>query len=136
MNYLVLRQCLSDSTHQEYIVDDDNSSVSGSKHETFLDCLAILFNNEYKLIDAYPTLCRVYAIAIAIPVTSATAEYIETDQVNVAFFNVIESYRRFDADVHCEETFDEHRQGTCNQHLWTTFPAADWCSFVNMHLFA
>ena len=54
-------------------MNEDNSSVSRSKHETFLDCLAILFNNTYKLIDAYPTLCRVYAIVVAIPVTSATA---------------------------------------------------------------
>ena len=29
---------------------------------------------DYHLVDAYPTLCQVYAIAVVIPISSATAE--------------------------------------------------------------
>jgi hypothetical protein len=36
--------------------------------------LSLLCNPDYSLVDAYPTLCRVYAIAVAIPVSSSTAE--------------------------------------------------------------
>eukprot|EP00794_Sanderia_malayensis_P013731 gene13731-15163_t len=41
---------------------------------SFIDALAILCHPEYMLIDAYPTLCQVYSIAVAVPVSSATAE--------------------------------------------------------------
>ena len=54
--------------------DDDGGSEYKSNHHTFTDCLAILLNPQYNLIEAYPNLCRIYAIAVAIPVTSATAE--------------------------------------------------------------
>ena len=33
-----------------------------------------LTNPSYHLVDAYPLLCKVYAIAVAIPVSSCTAE--------------------------------------------------------------
>ena len=36
--------------------------------------LAILDNPIYHLMDAFPELCRAYSIAVAIPVTSCTAE--------------------------------------------------------------
>ena len=39
-----------------------------------IDALAILCHPDYKLIDAYPTLCQVYSIAVAFPVSSTTAE--------------------------------------------------------------
>ena len=41
----------------------------------FLEALKILAHPEYHLVDAYPTLCKVYAIAVAIPISSATAEH-------------------------------------------------------------
>eukprot|EP00794_Sanderia_malayensis_P004362 gene4362-4941_t len=41
---------------------------------SFIDALAILCHPEYMLIDAYPMLCQVYAIAVAVPVSSTTAE--------------------------------------------------------------
>eukprot|EP00794_Sanderia_malayensis_P005878 gene5878-6567_t len=41
---------------------------------SFIDALAILCHPEYMLIDAYPTLCQVYTIAVSVPVSSTTAE--------------------------------------------------------------
>ena len=41
---------------------------------SLIDALAIQCHPEYKLVDAYPTLCHVYAIAVAVPVSSSTAE--------------------------------------------------------------
>ena len=75
-------------------VDDDNddevSSTSGNEQSdngakkakkqskkkipSFSDALLLLCNPDYSLVDAYPTLCRVYAIAVAIPVSSSTAK--------------------------------------------------------------
>ena len=76
-------------------VDDDNddevSSTSGNEQSdngtkkakkqskkkipSFSDALLLLCNPDYSLVDAYPNLCRVYAIiAVAIPVSSSTAE--------------------------------------------------------------
>ena len=34
----------------------------------------MLCNEQYHLVDAYPELCKVYAIAVAVPVSSATSE--------------------------------------------------------------
>ena len=61
----------SDSTEDtdvEYGVDMQD------KHQTFLDCLPVLTDSRYKLIDPYPTLVRVYSIALAMPITSCSAE--------------------------------------------------------------
>ena len=73
-------------------VDDDNDEVSSSSDEesdsgtkepakqskkkipSFSDALLLLCNPHYSLVDAYPTLCHIYAIAVAIPVSSSTAE--------------------------------------------------------------
>ena len=69
-------------------VDDDNndevSSTSDTeqsdngakkaKKQSFSDALLLLCNPDYSLVDAYPTLCRVYAIVVAIPVSPSTAE--------------------------------------------------------------
>ena len=52
----------------EDVLEDDNN------HRTFIDCLSILTNKQYQLIGAYPTLVRVYAIALVIPITSCSAE--------------------------------------------------------------
>ena len=64
--------------------DDDVSSTSDNEQSdngtkkakipSFSDALLLLCNPDYSLVDAYPTLCRVYAIAVAIPVSSSTAE--------------------------------------------------------------
>ena len=47
---------------------------SKKKIPSFSDALLLLCNPDYSLVDAYPTLCRVYAIAVAIPVSPSTAE--------------------------------------------------------------
>ena len=41
---------------------------------SFIDALRLLSFPDYHLVDAYPTLCQVYAIAVAIPISSAFAE--------------------------------------------------------------
>ena len=58
----------TEDTDDEYGVDMQD------KHQTFVDCLSVLTDSRYKLIDAYPTLVRVYSIALAIPITSCSAE--------------------------------------------------------------
>ena len=52
----------------------DDSTKDDVNDRTFTDCLSILTNKTYQLIDAYPTLVRVYAISVAIPITSCSAE--------------------------------------------------------------
>ena len=47
---------------------------SKKKIPSFSDALLLLCNPDYSFVDAYPTLCRVYATAVAIPVSSSTAE--------------------------------------------------------------
>ena len=44
------------------------------KTPSFLDALKLLCFPEYHLVDTYPTLCQLYSIAAAIPISSATAE--------------------------------------------------------------
>ena len=61
---------------------DDNRDEATSANEkardkdvpSFLEALNILLHPDYHLIDAYPTLCQVYAISVGIPISSATAE--------------------------------------------------------------
>ena len=53
---------------------DPNERDEDVNRRTFIDCLSILTKKQYKLIDAYPTLVRVYGIALAIPITSCSAE--------------------------------------------------------------
>ena len=62
----------SDSTED---TDDEYGADMQDKHQTFVDCLSVLTDSRYKLIDAYPTLVRVYSIALAIPITSCSAEH-------------------------------------------------------------
>ena len=62
--------------------DNEQSDSGGKKAEkqtkkkvpSFSEALSLLCNPDYSLVDAYPTLCHVYAIAMAIPVSSSTAE--------------------------------------------------------------
>ena len=46
----------------------------GKKIPSFIDALKLLSFPEYHLVEAYLTSCQVYAIAIAIPISSASAE--------------------------------------------------------------
>ena len=48
--------------------------LSVPKRSSILDVLKLLLDTKFHLIDAYPELSKVYSIAVAIPVTSATAE--------------------------------------------------------------
>jgi hypothetical protein len=57
---------------------DSESSDDGTAEEpkdndkpSFLEALRILLNPDYHLVDAFPTLCKVYAIAVAIPIKAA-----------------------------------------------------------------
>ena len=61
--------CLSD----DEVEIDDEEDPSG-EFKSFIDCLSVLTNKSYMLIDAYPNLVRVYSIAVAIPITSCSAE--------------------------------------------------------------
>jgi hypothetical protein len=62
--------------HEEEI--DSESSDDGTAEEpkdkdkpSFLEALRILLNPHYHLVDAFPTLCKVYAIAVAIAIKPA-----------------------------------------------------------------
>ena len=64
--------------------DHDDSYGNGDKicggvpdekeKSSFLEVLRILLHPDYHLVDAFPILCQVHAIAVAIPISSATAE--------------------------------------------------------------
>lgn len=62
----------------DYLSDDeveiDDEEDASGKFKSFMDCLSVLTNKNYMLIDAYPNLVRVYSIAVAIPITSCSAE--------------------------------------------------------------
>ena len=87
------------SAHADYFIDEDHADVRAvrvgdadtemtgtlvakkvnanerrTRPPSFIDELAILCHPDYKLVDAYPTLCQVYSIAVAVPVSSTTAE--------------------------------------------------------------
>ena len=58
---------------------DDSSDVSSkdevkNKDKSIADSLTLLTDQRYLLIDAYPTLVLAYSIAMAIPITSCSAE--------------------------------------------------------------
>ena len=61
-----------DSSAEEEYNELENNTMEN--HQTFIDCLSVLTDSNYKLIDAYPTLVRVYSIAVAIPITSCSGE--------------------------------------------------------------
>ena len=65
----------SDSDYSDYS-DCDYEIEENEKDcdKSFMDCLKLLTHKKYRLIDAYPTLVRVYAISVAIPITSCSAE--------------------------------------------------------------
>ena len=59
-----------DDDDEDFLSDTDDNG----KQATLLDCLAILSHPRYNLIDAFPTLCKVYSIAVAMPIMSASLE--------------------------------------------------------------
>ena len=67
---------VSSTSDNEQSDNGTKKSIKQSKKKipSFSDALLLLCNPDYSLVDAYSTLCRVYAIAAAIPVSSSTAE--------------------------------------------------------------
>jgi hypothetical protein len=66
-----------DSDHGQGRDEDTCSKEAATRNKdvpSFVEALRILSHPDYHLVDAYPTLCQVYAIAVAIPISSATAE--------------------------------------------------------------
>ena len=65
-----------DSDHDDEIDEAirANEAALNKDVPSFVEALKILSHPDYHLVDAYPTLCQVYAIAVAIPISSATAE--------------------------------------------------------------
>ena len=61
-----------DNDHDESDDDDDNPDRV-RENTDFLEAMKILAHPDYHLVNAYPTLCKVYAIAVAIPISSAIA---------------------------------------------------------------
>ena len=62
-----------DDDHNGYYEDFDGPREI-SRKPSFSDALQLLCHPTYHLMDAYPILGEVYAIAVAIPVSSSTAE--------------------------------------------------------------
>ena len=65
------------SSEDEFDEFENNANQKERKQKrekTFIDCLKLLTDQRYNLSDAYPTLVRVYGIAVAIPITSCSAE--------------------------------------------------------------
>ena len=60
--------------------EESDSSIKKAEKQTkkkvpsFSEALSLFCNPDYSLVDVYPILCRCYAIAVAIPVSSLTAE--------------------------------------------------------------
>ena len=72
-------ECYDDNDHDDSgnSDDDDNQPDKATPNKdvpSFLEALKILLHPAYHLVDAYPTLCKVFAIAVAIPISSSTAE--------------------------------------------------------------
>ena len=63
---------ISDSDYSDYDYEIKENEKDCDK--SFMDCLKLLTNKKYRLIDAYPTFVRVYGISDAIPITSCSAE--------------------------------------------------------------
>ena len=59
---------------QETTETQETAKKKNAQLPSFRDALRLLCNEQYHLVDAYPELCKVYAIAVAVPVSSATSE--------------------------------------------------------------
>ena len=60
-----------DKEETEQAATDD---ICGEIDDTISIALSILCNPQYHLLDAFSELCKLYSIAVAIPVSSCTAE--------------------------------------------------------------
>ena len=73
-------QSQSDEEDEETDKEADSSDEQYAKQEgkknliSFTAALRVLSNDQYHLIDAYPELCKAYAIPVAIPISSASCE--------------------------------------------------------------
>ena len=56
--------------------DQDSYNSMNEKKTALLDCLALFCCSKHKFVDAFPSFCKKYWIAVAIPVTSATSQCI------------------------------------------------------------
>jgi hypothetical protein len=66
---------INDKVEQSNKRSEELTEENSEKHKSsFSNALAILCNPMYHLNDAYPQLCRVFSIAVAIPISSCTAE--------------------------------------------------------------
>ena len=54
--------------------EEEDEIAEKSEDKTFADCLSLLTDKRYQLVDAYPTLVLTCSIAMAIPITSCSAE--------------------------------------------------------------
>ena len=90
-NYSTVSEVQDDDDYDDDEKDDDDVSSTSAKEQSdcsttkakkqlkkkvpsFSEALSLLCNPDYSLVDAYPTLCCIYAIAVAIQVSSSTAE--------------------------------------------------------------
>ena len=53
--------------------DNENETQTKQKVPSFTETPVVLCRNEYSLVDAYPVLGQVYSIAVAFPLSTATA---------------------------------------------------------------
>ena len=74
---------LNDDTGDDGIAEEDEEVQRTSSRAnpvqvlvnwSFLDALNLLCNPTYHLYDAFPEFCKIYSIAIAIPISTCTAE--------------------------------------------------------------
>ena len=66
---LITKSDTDDKSDMEAQLEDDIDDVS------FIHAMKLLSNPQYHLVDAYPFLCKVYTIAVEIPISSCTAEH-------------------------------------------------------------
>ena len=66
---------ISDEEYSNFDSSEEEDEITEkSEDKTFSDCLSLLTDKRYQLVDAYPTLVHAYSIAMAIPITSCSAE--------------------------------------------------------------
>ena len=62
-------ECIDKEETEQAATDD----ICGEIDDTISIALSILCNPQYHLLDAFSELCKLYSIAVAIPVSSCTA---------------------------------------------------------------
>ena len=72
---------LSDDTGDDGVAEDEEVLRTSSRANpdqvlvnwSFLDALNLLCNPTYRLYNAFPEVCKIYSIAVAIPISTCTA---------------------------------------------------------------